>query len=265
MPRRDALALEARGYRTLYELPTDLELSVIRQRQVRAVTSGATIVEPTLRDALRRIASPVGYLDFESVSPPIPRWPGCRPWEGVPVQFSLHVEGPGRRHAHHWWLAEGPDDPRAELARRLVAACGGVGSVLAYYATFERQCLRHLAERVPPYAAELRRIEARLVDLGPLVRNHVYHPEFGGSFSLQHVLPALVPELSYGDLTIQSGEAATVELARLLLAAADLAAGEAAALRDALRRYCERDSWAMVRLHQRLAALAGTAQLELGL
>jgi hypothetical protein len=32
-----------------------------------------------------------------------------------------------------------------------------------------------------------------------------------------------------------------------------------------LRRYCERDSWAMVRLHQRLAALAGTAQLELGL
>jgi hypothetical protein len=43
-----------------------------------------------------------------------------------------------------------------------------------------------------------------------------------------------------------------------------MAPGEGERLRSALLRYCERDSWAMVRLHQRLRGLAGTEQLELG-
>lgn len=44
----------------------------------------------------------------------------------------------------------------------------------------------------------------------------MYHPDFGGSFSIKRVLPALVPALSYGDLEIQEGELASVELQRLL-------------------------------------------------
>jgi hypothetical protein len=39
-------------------------------------------------------------------------------------------------------------------------------------------------------------IQSRLWDLLPVVRNHVYHPRFGGSFSLKDVLPALVPEIT---------------------------------------------------------------------
>jgi hypothetical protein len=44
------------------------------------------------------------------------------------------------------------------------------------------------------------------VDLLPAVRNHVYHPDFGGSFSLKDVLPAMVPELRYDTLAIGDGE-----------------------------------------------------------
>lgn len=262
--RKKVVEYQARGYETIYELPSDLELSLIHVRQVQAVTTGAMVVESGLARALEEFTSPLTFLDFETVSFAIPRWTGCRPWETVPVQFSCHVEGPGGRLAHHEWLAEGPGDPRAALAERLVAACAGGGArkVVAYYANFERDCIRHLAEWVPHLAKELKKIEAKLIDLLPVVRNHVYHPDFGGSFSIKKVLPALVPGLSYRDLAINEGETASLELMRLMFEGEEMKPRERSQLREALLRYCERDSWAMVKLLDKLKGLVGV-QLEL--
>src|SRR5438094_5341965 len=260
--RKRALELEADGYETIYDLPSDLELSVIHARQVRAVQTGRMVVEPTLAKALAQFASPLAFLDFETVSLAIPRWNGCRPWQNVPVQFSCHVEERGRGLVHHAWLADGAGDPRPALAEALVAACAGARRIVAYYASFERECVRQLAEAVPRLAKELERIERRLVDLLPLVRNYVYHPDFGGSFSIKRTLPALVPGLSYADLKIREGETATLELMRLLFSGDELPPGERAELREALLRYCERDTWAMVRMLEQLRGLVAV-QLEL--
>jgi hypothetical protein len=82
-----------------------------------------------------------------------------------------------------------------------------------------------------------------------------YH--FGGSFSLRAVLPALVPELVYDDLEIQDGNSASTALEALLLDADALGLSERQALRRDLLRYCERDTLAMVRIHERLRELAG--------
>ena len=260
--RKRALELEADGYATIYDLPSDLELSVIHARQVKAVQSGRMVVEPTLTKTLAQFASPLAFLDFETVSLAIPRWPGCRPWQQVPVQFSAHVEERDRGLVHHQWIADGPEDPRPALAEALVEACAGARKVVAYYASFERDCMKQLRESVPRFAKQLERIEKRVVDLLPAIRNHVYHPDFGGGFSIKKTLPALVPGLSYADLKVQDGEMATVELQRLMLQGAELPAGERAALRDALLRYCERDTWAMVKLLEKLRSLVAD-QLEL--
>ena len=259
--RKKALQYEADGYATIYDLPSDLELSVIHQRQVRAVTAGRMVVEPALAQALARFASPLAFLDFETVSLAIPRWDGCRPWQNVPVQFSCHVEERGRGLVHYEWLADGAGDPRPALAEALVAACAGARKVVAYYASFERDCIRQLAEAVPRLAKELQRIEKKLVDLLPLVRNHVYHPEFGGSFSIKRTLPALVPGLSYADLKIGDGETATLELMHLMFSE-ELSPVERVELREALLRYCERDTWAMVKMLAKLRTLVAE-QLEL--
>jgi hypothetical protein len=48
-------------------------------------------------------------------------------------------------------------------------------------------------------AGALKKLRKRIVDLQPIVRECVYHREFGGSFSLKAVLPALVPGLGYDD------------------------------------------------------------------
>jgi len=84
----------------------------------------------------------------------------------------------------------------------------------------------------------------------------VYHPDFGGSFSIKDVLPALVPELSYRGLAINDGKWASAELYRLLFKGDSMTPEEQAALRVDLLEYCKMDTWAMVKLVERLRELA---------
>jgi len=93
----------------------------------------------------------------------------------------------------------------------------------------------------------------------PLVRNHVYHPDFGGSFSLKRVLPALVPEARYDELAIAGGQAASLELVRLLLHGDAIAPAERTAVRRALLEYCHLDTRGLVELRARLRRLADHA------
>lgn len=260
IPRKQVVDYESLGYETIGDLPTDLELNVIHARQVRAVRSGQMVVEPTLGSGLREFVAPLAFLDFETVSLALPVWEGCRPWEMIPAQFSCHVEHRARL-THFDWIATGSADPRPAIAEAVVRACAGARSVVAYYANFERDCLRRLARAVPALAPELNDVAERLVDLLPLVRNHIYHPDFGGSFSIKRVLPALVPGLSYADLAIGEGELASVELMRLMFDER-MSGDERTRLRENLLRYCERDTWAMVKLWQRIRGLVG-GQLEL--
>jgi hypothetical protein len=128
--------------------------------------------------------------------------------------------------------------------------------VVAYNAGFEKGRLEDLAKALPGQAVELRDIVSRLVDPLPVVREHVYHPDFEGSFSLKYVLPALVPDLGYNDLSIGDGETASRELTRLVLADPTFLPADPALKREQLLRYCERDTLAMVRVFSRLRELA---------
>ncbi len=76
------------------------------------------------------------------------------------------------------------------------------------------------------------------------------------------MLPALGPSLSYGDLRVNEGEMASLGLMRLMLRRDELRHSGRSRLRRALLAYCERDSWAMVKLLERLRGLVGV-QLEL--
>ena len=257
---------ERQGYATIADLPDDLDLGEIPERQRKAVQAGRMIVEPWLRKALQIFdKQPLGFLDFETVGSAIPVWPGCRPYDAVPVQFSFFLDRGEGEPEHHEWLAEGRGDPRPALAERLVEACEGAAAIVAYNAGFERQCIRGLAEAVPALSEPLVALAAKLVDLLPVVRNHVYHPAFHGSFSLKSVLPALVPALSYDDLAIKDGDAASVHLERMLLGEGlgrspgpgqmDLFDATPSPLRADLLAYCKRDTWAMVKLLERLRSL----------
>ena len=251
----DGLDLVARGYETIADLPPE-GLTAIQERQRRAVRTGRLVVEPGLADALRVFREPLAFLDFETVGLAIPVWDGCHPYDAVPVQFSCHRPSPDGTMAHHEWIADGPGDPRPELARRLVAACRGARTVVAYNASFERRGIEMLAATVPDLADDLLDIAARLADPLPVVREYVYHPDFRGSFSLKAVFPALVPGPGYEELEVAEGTTASVELERLMFRGDGMTTDERQNLRDALSRYCALDTMGMARLLDRLRDLA---------
>ena len=115
-----------------------------------------------------------------------------------------------------------------KLPSRIIDACAGARTVVAYNAGFEKSCLETLANALPGRAVALRDIISRLADPLPVVREHVYHPDFNGSFSLKSVLPALVPDLGYDDLAIADGGTASRELMRLVVGDATLQPAERA-------------------------------------
>ena len=253
---KQADLLEARGYTTIDQLPPELTPNPIADRQRRAVQSGRLIVEGDLARALEVFEPPLAFLDFETVQPAIPVWNGCRPYDQIPAQFSCDRRALDGTIVHHEWIAEGPGDPRPELAAHLVAACRGARTVVAYNMEFERRGIEVLAAAAPEHRRELAGIAERLADLWPVLRNHVYHPAFGGSFSLKAVLPALVPELSYQGLEVAGGTSASFEITRLMFGGARLAPGEPERLRSALRDYCALDTCGLMVLLERLRALA---------
>jgi hypothetical protein len=246
-------ALVRQGVHRVLDLPDGFKLNETQRRQRTALQAGRMVVEPGLREALREFDGPLGFLDFETISRAIPVWPDIGPWRQVVVQFSYHDrvtdEGSCR---HRAYLAEGPGDPREELALRLLEATADAERIVMYSA-FERTRIKELAAWLPHLAADLQVLQGKLVDLLPVIQRHVYHPRFAGSFSIKKVLNPMVPDLTYDDLAIVDGQVASVEIARLLFVAHKVRD------RDQLRRdllaYCERDTWAMVRLLQSLRAV----------
>jgi hypothetical protein len=72
-----------------------------------------------------------------------------------------------------------------------------------------------------------------------------------GSWSIKSVLLTVAPELDYGDLEVQGGQAAQQKYMELLnqeISEDDLNQG-----RKALLKYCERDTLAMVKLSEFLS------------
>jgi hypothetical protein len=248
-------ALVQKGVHRILDLPDTTKLSPIQRRQRDALRTGRLAVEPGLRVALSAFDGRLGFLDFETIGRAIPVWPDVGPWRQVVVQFSYHEQVPGApgTYRHSAYLAEGPGDPREELALRLLEATVHAERIVMY-SSFERTRIKELAQWVPHLAGALVALQGKLVDLLPVMQNHVYHPRFRGSFGIKHVLNPMVPDLTYDDLTIVDGQVASVEIARLLFIAHKVRD------RDQLRRdllaYCERDTWAMVRLLERLRDVA---------
>jgi hypothetical protein len=159
------------------------------------------------------------------------------------------------RHCHKrlWWQTHEPDAP--ELIRQMIKACEGTNAITVYNVGFERGRIKEMAEAFPEFADALANINDRLVDLLPIIRNHVYHPDFGGRFGLKYVLPVLVPELSYNDLEVAEGQAASSELAKLMFGGDDMSSEERERVRRNLLEYCKMDTWALVKMLKRLVVL----------
>lgn len=250
LPRSAGKPFLRRGINDLTKIPAEHLRSEIDRRVHRATLTGRA--EHDAVGAATAMAAwnyPRIWLDFETVSEPLPAWPGCTPYEQVPFQFVADIEAAEGIIARREFLSLDGEDPRRACAEAL-AALPGDGAVIAWNARFERDVILRLARVFPDLAQALESLAVRVVDLLPVTRDHWYHRDQRGSWSLKAVLPTIAPHLDYATLEVKDGGNA-VEAYREA-AHSGCSPQRRAAIDSALRGYCGRDVEAMRVIAQRL-------------
>jgi predicted RecB family nuclease len=235
------------GVTSIQAIPKDFSLSDRQLRACESIKSAGIWIAPQLGEVLAGLTYPLCFLDFETIFPALPRFAGMRTYQQIPFQWSLHrQESSDAPLEHAEFLAEDTSDPRPMFIESLCRALQGAGSVVVYNQPFESSRLSELILALPQYADEIAAIKGRFWDLLHYVRQHVYHPEFGGSYSLKKVLPALLPDMRYTGMEVGDGGQAGIAWQKMI--APETPAPERRRLRRALLDYCGQDTLALARL-----------------
>ena len=208
---------------------------------------------------LDTLTYPLYFLDFETMQPVIPEYQGTHPYQQVPFQYSLHyIEHEDDPPKHKDFLGVSGEDPRRALAEQLCKDIPMNVCTTAYNKAFECTRLKELAETYPDLSEHLLNIRDHIIDLlVPFQSGWYYVPAMGGSFSIKSVLPALFPddpELDYHNLqgSVHNGG----EAMNIFPKIKDMSPEDQQAARLSLLKYCELDTYAMVKVWEKLKEAA---------
>ncbi len=229
-----------------------------RQVEYGVTEKGDYIEKENVRAFLCKLSYPLYFLDFETLMPTIPKYIGTKPFAQIPFQYSLHyIEREGGELKHKEFLAEPGTDPRRPLAEQLCKDIPKDVCVTAYYKAFECTRIKELAETFPDLSEHLLNIQDNIVDLlTPFQSGWYYNRAMGGSFSIKSVLPALFPNdpaLDYYNLEkIHYGGEAMAAFPAM----EHMDDKQREKTRRNLLKYCELDTFAMVKLFEKLQEVA---------
>lgn len=271
LPQRNVFGLHSMKTNTKLKLYREGIISFEEVRGYSKLSSGARLqIEHTLQtqpplihaDAIREFLStlfyPLYFLDFESYQTAIPPFDGIRPYDQIPFQYSLHrIESEGSDLEHTEFLAEAGTDPRRPLAEQLCRDIPRNVCVTAYNMAFEKDRIEELADLYPDLREHLLAIHKNIRDLMiPFRSKDYYTRDMEGSYSIKYVLPALFPgdpALDYHNLDgVHKGTEAAAAFHRM----ASMTPEEQAYWRRSLLEYCKLDTFAMVKVWQKLLEAA---------
>jgi hypothetical protein len=239
----------ALGARDILDVDENSITADTQRRIYRVTCKGEPEILDGARQALEALPYPRYYLDFETIAPGVPIWPGTRPYAVIAVQWSCHVEEEGGELRHEEFLDLSGEPPMPALAERLLECLGDSGPVLMY-TTYEQKVIEGLIELLPDLAEPLQNIINRLWDLKPVVKDNYYHPKMLGSWSIKAVLPTINPDMDYAKLEgIKEGMAASDAFLEAVAAtSAATTTARKAEIEEQLLRYCRFDTEAMVEI-----------------
>ena len=243
-----------------FEQLRDESIGKIQNMQIECTLDGKEHIDKEgIRDFLSTLCYPLYFVDFETQQDAVPQYPGTVPYQQVPFQYSLHIiEHEGGPLIHKEFLGESGQDTRRSFSESICRNIPRDVCVIVYNKIFECGRLREMASTFPDLADHLRNIADNIVDLIiPFRAGYCYVPAMNGSFSIKSVLPALFPgdpQLDYHALSglCQNGGNAM----SLFPSIASMSQADATAAREALLRYCELDTLAMVRVWEQLIEFA---------
>lgn len=235
-------------------LKEDIDSKYKQQIEFELYNKEPIINKMEIKKFLDKLSYPLYFLDFETFQQAIPGFTYMRPYEQIPFQYSLHyIEKENGELKHKEFLAEVNMDPRRLLAESLINDIPQNVCVIAYNMQFEKMVIKNLTNLYPDLKTHLMNIHDNMVDLMiPFKNRHYYIKEMRGSYSIKYVLPALFPNedsLNYANLDlIHKGDEASSYYANLV----NYSKEEQEKIRKCLLKYCELDTYAMVKIWERL-------------
>lgn len=234
---------------------TDLEISDLKTESqinllIKAKKDTVSLNSEQIRKTLELWNKPLWFLDFETFDSIFPPYKKTRPNTHIPYQFSLAKIKNGQPLIVESYIADALlIDPRIDLAKKLVSSVGKTGSIITYNMSFEKTRIQEMADLIPSLRKDLLSIKERIVDLLPLMRSSVYHPDFNFSWSIKSVVPALFGnQSSYSNNRVKNGlESQEIYLDSIRSNTLDLN-------RQYLIDYCNKDVLEMARLYLFLKA-----------
>lgn len=249
------IALYKKGIVSFDDLFEVNNLPKRQQRQLDVHYRGEEINTKGIHETLDRLSYPLYFLDFETYSVPVPPYDGISPYMQVPFQYSLHfIEEKGGELKHTEFLASPGRDSRRELAEQLVRDIPMNVCTTAYHASFEKKVIGDLALVFPDLSEHLLNIQGHIEDLEVPFRQQYYiTPAMEGKSSIKYVLPALYPDDPSLDYHNLEGVHKGTEANAAFLAMADMNEEEREIVRRQLLTYCGLDTYAMVKVWEKLA------------
>ena len=275
---KDKYQLINEGYWKLDDVPSGWLTSENHKIQRDCFDNGTEHIDKEkMRFWLDKIEYPIYHFDFETFPCPLPRFKRETPYRQSVFEFSLHIaRAPGvcdkQKDNFIFLNAECYDDEREALVKAIVDhfefnADGTLhGTMLAQNTSFERGRLKELAVIYPEYANKLLAICDKSADLIDLLKTkkefyepafgeerakaiNYYHRDLSGSYSIKKTLPLLVPALTYKGMDVGNGVQAYITYLNYDSPEPTFGIMKTKSERqDALRTYCQQDTWAMVEI-----------------
>jgi hypothetical protein len=246
-------ALERMGIFEAAKVPPTFKLNENQRQIVHMAQHGMPLVDQDgIRNALAQLSFPLYFLDYETFNAAIPMYVGYHPQQQMVFQYSLHrLDALGGILTHTEHVCTDRKEPSLGLLDKLSHEVGSCGTVLVWNKLFEMTRNSEMAEIHPEYQPSLEDMNSRIYDLADFVKKGLYlHPGFRGSWSIKNVLPVMVPGLSYENMEIGEGGQASEAWWQMVYGDAPLEEKERT--RQALLKYCELDTLAMVKIYERL-------------
>ncbi len=243
------------GYETIEQIPADTDFSETVKIQVNShKTQQPHVQKGKIIEFLSRLSYPLFFIDFEVIMPAIPIFDGTKPYEKIPFQYSLHFKETDSKQAEHYeFLAEPGNDPRYTFLTQFLADTEGTGSIIVFEDQLERRILNKLKALYPACEEEVNDRLERMIDLRHPFKNlHYYHPAMKGNFSLKAIYEALINTDGDQQSGIEHGGIASVIYEQLIEENDDVKMAEQ---KEQLLRYCESDTYALLKIFEALADL----------
>lgn len=238
------------------DIPECFELNDKQQIQFDCEkTNKIHLNKNAINEFLKTLKYPLYFLDFETYQTAIPLYDGLKPYSQIPFQFSVHKVDEKGKKTHYSFIAEGSEDPRKEFICAIEKQLGTRGSIIVYNQAFEQTRLKETSEFLPKEKKLVDKLIKRMVDLLIPFRNFdYYNKKQEGSASIKYVLPAMT-NMSYKGMEIANGGQASMRYAYIThgdINGKKASKEEIQKVRDDLKKYCELDTEAMIRVLDKL-------------